>query len=303
MMCVPLLGLDGEAIGVLSIDSQNPLGQFSNDDLDILMTVAGQAALAYENARLVQVFADKQRQDAEMQIARTVQRELLPDDLPTAEGYQFYASYDSAKAVGGDYYDCFELPDGKICLSFGDVAGKGVPGAIIMARMASCVQATVRHVHEVVEAINDINDLMCAREVEGRFVTYVLVILDPKTHEVSLSNAGHSAPLIRRADGTVEQFNQEIAGPPIGVMEDYPFEGETRKLEPGDTILITTDGVDEAMNVAGELYTAERVVEFVKNGPAEAEELGKQLLADVRRHAAGRSQSDDITIMTFGRNP
>ena len=127
MMCVPLLSLDGEVLGILSIDSQNTLGQFSHDDLDILMTVAGQAALSYENARLVQVYAEKQKQDAEMDIAKSVQRALLPTELPRVEGYQFYASYDSARAVGGDMYDCFELPDGKICLSFGDVAGKGVP--------------------------------------------------------------------------------------------------------------------------------------------------------------------------------
>lgn len=303
MMCVPLLGLDGEALGVLSIDSQNPLGQFTRDDLDILMTVAGQAALTYENARLVQSYADKQKQDAEMEIARNVQQNLLPTELPKAEGYQFYASYDAAKAVGGDMYDCFVLPEGKICLSFGDVAGKGVPGALIMSRMSSCVQSTVRHVHDVVEAMRAINDHMCDGKIEGKFVTFILCIVDTRNHEVTLSNGGHASPIIRRADGSVERFDQDIAGPAIGVMEDYPFEAETRKLEPGDMVLITTDGVEEAMNVAGDLYTVERVLELVKNGPAEAEKLGKLLLADVRRHAAGRSQSDDITIMTFGRNP
>jgi len=303
MMCVPLLGLDGEALGVLSIDSQNPLGQFTRDDLDILMTVAGQAALAYENTRLVQSYADKQKQDAELELARNVQRNLLPMELPKVEGYQFYASYDAAKAVGGDMYDCFVLPEGKICLSFGDVAGKGVPGALIMSRMSSCVQSTVRHVDDVVEAIRSINNHMSDGKIEGKFVTFILCVVDTRNHEVVLSNAGHASPIIRRANGLVERFDQDIAGPAIGMMEDYPFEAETRKLEPGDMVVITTDGVEEAMNPAGDLYTVERVLELVKNGPAEAEKLGKLLLADVRRHATGRSQSDDITIMTFGRNP
>jgi len=303
MMCVPLLRLDGEPLGVLSIDSQNPLGRFTRDDLDILMTVAGQAALAYENARLVQAYADKQKQDNELEIARKVQRDLMPTELPRIEGYQFYASYDAAQAVGGDMYDCFELPDGKICLSFGDVAGKGVPGALIMSRMSSCVQSTVRHVHDVVEAIRAINDHMCDGKIEGRFVTYILCMLDTRNHEVVLSNAGHASPIIRRANGTVEQFDQELAGPVIGIMEDYPYSAETRKLEPGDMIVITTDGVEEAMNPEGELYGTARVLELVKHGPAEAEKLGKLLLADVRRHAKGHPQSDDITIMTFGRNP
>jgi len=160
MMCVPLLGLDGESIGVLSIDSQNPLGQFTQEDLDILMTVAGQAALSYENARLMKAFSEKQKADSELDIARSIQRSLLPADMPEVDGYQFFASYDAAQAVGGDYYDWFDLGDGKICLSFGDIAGKGVPGAIIMGRMNSCVQSTIRHVREVVPAISAINDHM-----------------------------------------------------------------------------------------------------------------------------------------------
>lgn len=303
MMCVPLLGLDGEAVGILSIDSQNTLGQFSPDDLDILMTVAGQAALAYENARLVQVYAEKQKQDADLELAKSVQRSLLPTAMPKVEGYQFYASYDSARAVGGDMYDWYELPDGKICLSFGDVAGKGVPGALIMSRMDSCVQSTVRHVHDVVEAICAINNHMCDSDVEGRFVTYILCVVDTKNHEVTLANAGHMPPVIRRADGTIERFDEELSGPPICVMDDYPYEAQTCKLGPGDLILITTDGVDEAMNPEGELYGLERVLAVVKKGPAEAEQLGKLLLEDVRRHARGCPQSDDITIMTFGRNP
>jgi serine phosphatase RsbU (regulator of sigma subunit) len=148
-----------------------------------------------------------------------------------------------------------------------------------------------------------INDHMCDSRLEGRFVTFILCIMDTCRHEVALSNAGHAAPIIRRADRSIEQFDQGLAGPPIGVMEDYPFELETRTLAPGDMVVITTDGVEEAMNPEGEVYGADRVLEFVKNGPAEAEALGKALLADVRSHARGHPQSDDITIMTFGRNP
>ena len=172
-----------------------------------------------------------------------------------------------------------------------------------MSRMASCVQSTIRHVHDVVEAMKAINEQMCDGKIEGRFVTYILCIVDTRHHDVVLSNAGHASPIIRRADGRVERFDQELAGPAIAVMEGYPYEAETRTLEPGDMIVITTDGVEEAMNPEGDLYGAEHVLELVKKGPAEAEELGKLLLADVRRHARGRPQSDDITIMTFGRNP
>lgn len=303
MMCVPLLGLDGEPLGVLSIDSQNPLGQFGQEDLEILMTVAGQAALSYESARLMQSYAQKLKQDGELEIAKTVQRALLPTDFPQIEGYEFYASYDSAQAVGGDYFDVFPLPDGKVILSFGDIAGKGVPGALIMSRMSSCVQSTIRHVKDLEPAMCAINDHMCDSAVEGRFVTYLLAIVDPATNQLQLSNAGHMSPIIHRADGSLELFDEELVGPPIGVVEDYPFESEFKQLNPGDLVVFFTDGVDEAMNYEDELYGEERLLDFVKNGPRKAEELGKALFKDVRRHANGRPQNDDITIMTFGRNP
>jgi serine phosphatase RsbU (regulator of sigma subunit) len=132
-------------------------------------------------------------------------------------------------------------------------------------------------------------------------VTYILAFVDTKANTIELANAGHMSPMIRRADGTVEQFDEEIVGTPIGVLEDYPYESECRELAPGDVVVIVTDGVDEAMNPAGDLYTGERLLEFVKTGAAGAAELGRSVLADVRQHANGQPQNDDITIMTLGR--
>lgn len=303
MMCVPLLSHESEPMGVINIDTQNPISQFSEEDLDLLMAVAGQAALSYEGAQLLVTYMEKKKQDGEMEIARNVQRALLPSELPKAPGYEFYASYDSAQAVGGDYYDAGMLPGNKIFLSFGDVAGKGVPGALIMSRMSSCCQNTMQFVHEVGPAVEAINHHMCANAVEGRFVTYVLTIIDLTTHEMTLVNAGHMSPIIRRADGTLFEFGDETVGVPIGVVDGYPFDVLNFKLEPGDLVVLFTDGVSEAMAPNDDLYTLERLREFIKNGPKKADELGKALLADVRRHANGRPQNDDITIMTFGRNP
>lgn len=303
MMCVPLLALDGEPMGLVNIDTQNPLNRFKKEDLDLLLAVAGQAAISYESARLLESYVQKQKQDNELEIARQVQQALLPSDLPEADGYEFYASYDSAQAVGGDYYDCIDLGEGKICVSFGDVAGKGVPGALIMSRMSSCVQNTMSFCQDVSQAVEAINDHMCANAVEGRFVTYILAIVDVNTGDMTLVNAGHMSPMIRKPNGEVEEFDEETVGLPIGVVEGYPFEVVSRRIEPGEMVVLFTDGVDEAMNPQGDLYGLERLREFVKNGPSKAEEMGQTLLADVRKHANGRPQNDDITIMTFGRNP
>lgn len=301
MMCAPMLSSENEVIGILSIDSQNPLGQFTQEDLDVLMSVAGQAAVAFENALLLESYIKKQKQDSELGIAQDIQQALIPKELPQTDGYEFFASYDAAQAVGGDYFDCFQLPEGKICFSFGDVAGKGVPGALIMARMHSCVQSTMKHVYEVEAAIHAINEHMCDTAVEGRFVTYILAILDPTTGDLTLTNAGHMSPVIRHADGSLEQFDDDLVGPPIGVMAGYPYELETRQLKPGDVVVMVTDGVNEALNPQDELYGDQHVLDFIKQSPGSAAELGRALLADVRRHANGREPSDDITIMTIGR--
>jgi serine phosphatase RsbU (regulator of sigma subunit) len=236
-----------------------------------------------------------------MKIASGVQRALLPEKLPEVPGYRFYASYDAAQAVGGDYFDCFMIGERKVCISFGDVAGKGVPGALIMSRIASVVQNTMSFTDDVALAIHRINSHMCHNMVEGRFVTYILGVIDLDTNRITIANAGHMSPLIRRANGEVDEIDDSTIGIPIGIMDDYPYEVIEREIGEGEMFILITDGVDEAMDPNGELYTKERVREFVGTGSPDPEELGRALLSDVRRHANGRDQNDDITIMTFGR--
>jgi len=303
VMCVPMLGLDGEPMGVINIDSQNPVNQFKQDDLELLIAVAGQAALTYESTRLLVSHLEKQRQDNELAIAHNVQQALLPQTLPPVPGYDFYASYHSALAVGGDYYNVLPLGKDKVCIAFGDVAGKGVPGALVMSRLSSVVETTMEFTDDVEQAIDAINRHMCAHAADGRFVTFILAVIDLTTHRISLVNAGHMSPIIRKPDGGVENFHEDSIGIPIGILENYSYDVVTRDLALGESMVIVTDGVDEAMNPDGELYTKERVVEFVKQTFDNAAALGTALLDDVRRHANGRPQNDDITIMAFGRNP
>lgn len=303
MMCVPLLSLQGEPMGIINIDTLNPFSQFRQEDLDLLLAVAGQAALSYETAKLMVSFAEKQKQDSEMQIARNVQHALLPDELPQVEDYEFFASYEAAQAVGGDYYDIIKFDDDKVCLAFGDVAGKGVPAAIVMSRLSSVVRSTMAFVKDVGVAIGEINNHMCAKAVEGRFVTMVLMMLDLKTHELTLVNAGHMSPIFLKPDKTVEEFSDETVGLPIGVMEDYPYDVVSRVIGPGEIATVYTDGVSEAMNFENELYGIEHLKSVIISSPASAAEIGKIVLADVKRHANGRPQNDDITLMCFGRKP
>lgn len=303
MMCVPMLSLAGEPMGIINIDTQNAFNQFRAEDLDLLVAVAGQAAMSYEQANLLVTAMEKQKQDKEMNIAMGVQRSLLPTELPKPDGWEIYASYDTAQAVGGDYYDVFMLEDGKhVCLAFGDVAGKGVPASLVMSRIATVVTNVMTFVTDVQEAILRINHQMCTRAVEGRFVTFVLAVIDLESGEMKVANAGHMPIMIRKTDGAIEEFGDEAIGVPIGVIDEYPYDVLTRTVEKGETCVIYTDGVSEAMNHNSDLYGVDRLRELMQASTGgHADELGKTILADVRKFADGRPQNDDITIMVFGR--
>ncbi|RLS57591.1 MAG: FHA domain-containing protein [Planctomycetota bacterium] len=302
MMCAPLLGLNGDVLGVINIDTQNPLAQFRTEDAQILTAVAVPAALAYEGARLMQSYVEKQKQDNEMLIASNVQLALLPERMPDIEGYSFFAMYESAQAVGGDYYDVVQLPNGKIAVAFGDVAGKGVPASLIMSRLSTVVRSVTEFLDDAGQAIEKINGHMCARAVEGRFVTFVLIILDPIQHKMALVNAGHMSPIIRKPDGTLEEFSDDIVGVPLGVVDGYPYDVVMRDIGAGETFVIYTDGVSEAMNAAGDLYGVDALRKLITQESGDTQTLGTVIRSDVRRHANGRPQNDDITLMVFGRN-
>lgn len=301
MMCVPLLDRDGASVGLINIDTTNQLQSFSEDDLDLMVAVAGQASMLYQSALLLESYVAKQKQDSEMAIAEDVQHALLPEKLPTPDGYDLFASYDSAQAVGGDYYDSFIMKDGRVCIAFGDVAGKGVPASLVMSRLSSVVRSTMQHVTDVAEAICEINDHMCARAVEGRFVTFFLGFLEPETGRLCYANAGHMPLLVRHTDGQVEEFGEEEIGVPIGVMGGFPYDACEYVFRSGDSVVLYTDGVSEAMNHDSDLYTIEHLRDFVSKLSGSAQQMGVAIREDVRRHANGRPQNDDVTMMVISR--
>ena len=302
MMCVPMLDREENAVGLINIDTTNQLQQFKEEDLDLMVAVAGQASMTYQSALLLSSYVQKQKQDGEMEIAQRAQHALLPESLPADGEYTIFASYDSAQAVGGDYYDSFTLEDGRVVIAFGDVAGKGVPASLVMSRLSSVVRSTTNHVDDVAQLMGEINDHMCARAVEGRFVTFIISVLDPKTNTLTYANAGHMPLMVRHADGSVDEYGEEEIGVPIGVMQGFPYEALTYEMQPGDAVVLYTDGVSEAMNPKDELYGTPELIEFVKKQPAtNAEELGKAIREDVRRHADGREQNDDVTLMVVTR--
>jgi serine phosphatase RsbU (regulator of sigma subunit) len=275
--------------------------QAPSEELEVLMQISGRSETSGAHTRLFTSFLAKKVHDHDLEIARDVQRTLLPDALPSPEGYAIEALYEPAREVGGDYYDCIPLPDGRICVAFGDVAGKGVPAAIVMSRLASAMQTSVRLTADLAVAVATVNEHMCRRAWGGRFATLLGLILDPMRHTLQIVNAGHRAPLVRRADGRVEDLAPEITGVPVGILDDFEYEVAETRIAPGDVILLFTDGIDESRNPSGEFYGIERLRAFLGRAPGDAQALGASLLDEIHAFSAGRPPSDDIAILTLAR--
>jgi sigma-B regulation protein RsbU (phosphoserine phosphatase) len=304
LMCAPLWSQDGKAVGAIQLDTQDPKRKFTAGDLDLLMGVASQASIALSNARFYQEAVLHQRRVRDLDMARQVQRALLPQHLPDVPGYDFFAHYDSALEVGGDYYDFIPLPGGRLGILLGDVAGKGVAAALIMVKFS--VEARVCLLTEpgLAEAVNKLNAVMKRAALADRFVTLAAVVLDPATHTATLVNAGHPSPLhTRHATGAVEPATPvAVSGPPLGIFEGDSWGSCQVSLEPGDGLVLFSDGVTEAEDAEGRQFKTMRARAVLEGGPASSREAGERLIRAVERHAAGCPQHDDITVVCLRRS-
>ncbi len=303
VLCAPLWTHEGKAVGVLLLDSQSDKRKFTQEDLNFLMGVAGQASIALANARFHRDALIRERVNRDLALARQVARSFLPAEMPIIPGYEFFACNESALEVGGDYYDFVPLKDGRLGILVGDVAGKGVAAALVMARFSAEARACLRTVPELAAAVRHLNELMQPLYLTDRFVTLAAMVLDPQSHQLTITSAGHPSPLLlRRAAGTLEDVvGGEVVGPPIGVMEDYAYQALHVKLEPGDNLVLFSDGVTEAMDASERPLGTKALRAVSQDGSWSPDKLGTRIMRAVKRHAAGSSQHDDITLVCMGR--
>ena len=230
-----------------------------------------------------------------------MQRSLLPSRPPEVPGYFFFDYYQAARQVGGDYYDYIPLPGGRHAVIVGDVAGKGMSAALMMARLSADVRFALASEPDPAKAIQLINEGFAHHDWQDRFVTMIAAVLNPRTNEFIMVNAGHMAPLLRRRGGVVEEIGEESAGVPLGVAPGYEYQAYTHTLEPGDVVTMFTDGFNEAMNGQRELYGLDRLKDQIKSPAVSVVDFGQHILEDVRRFVNGVDQSDDMCLVCFGR--
>ncbi|MCS7306136.1 MAG: SpoIIE family protein phosphatase [Thermoguttaceae bacterium] len=301
VMCAPMVGSSGQALGVIQIDTQDPRYRFSEEDLELLASVACQAAVLVENAQLQEIALQERVYERELAVAHEVQLGFLPSGRPQVPGYEFFDYYMPAKQIGGDYFDYVELSGGRVALLVADVSGKGVAAALLVARLSAEMRYCLAMEPDPAQALARLNRLFCEQRWEGRFVTCVLAILDPNRHELILLNAGHLPPLCRRANGEVSTLATEITQLPLGVECQTQYQKQLIALQPGDIVLCFTDGVTDAMNAGGQVYGRERLAKAVALAPPSVDSLIETIVEDLHRFVGPRPPTDDICMCCFAR--
>jgi sigma-B regulation protein RsbU (phosphoserine phosphatase) len=305
VMCVPLCTPEGKAFGVIQLDTQDRSKKFTQEDLKLLWGVANTAAIAMDNARLHHEAVARERLNRDLELAKQMQMNFLPRTLPNVPGYEFFAYYKAAQAVGGDYYGFVELPQGRLVAVVGDVAGKGVPAALMMSKLSS--DARFCFLAETVpsQAVSKLNDFLYPfTSPMDRFITLGAIVLDPAEHTVTLVSAGHPAPILYRAATRSFQdaMPKSAAGVPLGMLEGYPYESSEVSLLPGDYLLMFSDGVTDALDVRNNAFGMKGIHRIVEEGGAVPPSVvGDRMVKALVQHATGRDAYDDITLVCLGR--
>ncbi len=301
MMCVPLLDHEGTSIGVIQIVTRNPDFEFTREDLDLLDAVAAQAALAMENAKMHEALLEQRDLERDLEFATQVQLGFLPKAKPRPDEYTFADYYEAALRVGGDYFDYISLPDGRIAIAVADVAGKGVPAALLMARLYASTRFQFLTTADPAQAVTRLNAEIASSGLGHRFVTFMVMVLNPALHELTIVNAGHPPPILRHADGQLTQLAREISSLPLGILPNQVYTSATVTVESGSYVIAFTDGVTEAMSHSRETYGRERFAKYLEQTGGPIDGVVQGLVADVETFAGDGPIRDDTCVVAFQR--
>jgi serine phosphatase RsbU (regulator of sigma subunit)/anti-sigma regulatory factor (Ser/Thr protein kinase) len=301
-LAVPLVS-QGELIGVLNLGPRLSEQDYSSDDRKLLDNLAAQAAPALRVGQLVREqeaeAVTRQRFEQELEVARLIQQNFLPKELPDLPGWQIAAYYRPAREVGGDFYDVIPLSDGRVAFVVGDVTDKGVPAALVMSATRSVLRASAQRLIEPGIVLERVNEHLCPDMPAKMFVTCLYGVLDPATGLLRFANAGHDLPYVKTADGVVEL---RARGMPLGLMPGMAYEEKEAVLQPGESVLLHSDGVVEAHDPERDMFGFPRLKETVADAPG-GQALIDRVLADLETFTGpGAEQEDDITMVTLERS-
>ncbi|MBU1702465.1 MAG: SpoIIE family protein phosphatase [Candidatus Eisenbacteria bacterium] len=294
-LVVPIVS-ESRVIGAFNLESDH-LGMFNKSDVKLLTTFASQAAISIERARLHEELLEKRRLEQEIKIARSIQEASAPRRSPEITGMGLAGLNVPSRQVSGDLYDFLAVHPGHTGILIADVAGKGVPAALVGARFQASMRAEIRNNYAIATILGRVNDLLLESGDAGSFITAVYGVLDIKTRRLTYSNAGHNPPLLLRADDRVEWLWE--GGTVLGAFPHLTFEEQFVTLEPGDIVVFYTDGITEATDGRGEEFGSERLVETVRKLRGKSPHVICRGVVDATRVHEEMSQADDLTVVVL----
>ena len=322
LMAGPIQGRDGDILGVLVVGGKEERGgrtaEFTDEDEILIDSFAKQAGVAIENAHLHREALEAQQLQTEMEEARKIQENLIPDTLPNIPGYEVAGHYEPRGPVGGDYFDCVELADGGWGLAIADVSGKGMQAALLMATLRAGLLSELSSARgqeddDAIDMKNDLidmamalNSLLYVSGTEEKYATFFYSHLNPETDILTTLNGGHNPPIIVKNGGSIVSLGEDVGGLPLGMFPNdtvpliAKYEAEQTKLESGDLVIFYTDGVTETVNIDDEFYDEERLEQIAKKSYGrDAPSICNLIYESVMDFQGDADQFDDLTLLVL----
>ncbi|MBI4746931.1 MAG: SpoIIE family protein phosphatase [Acidobacteria bacterium] len=300
IMAVPLAHTGDEVLGMIYVDSHYGTSRFSQEDLGVITTIARVSAIKIDNVRLMEEQLEKRRIDEELKVASEIQLSLHPARQPKIDGYDVMGISFPCREIGGDYYDFIQCRDRNWIVAVGDVSGKGIGAALMMSSLHASLRAQAQTGRPVEDIVSEVNAYITENSPENKFLTLFCGELCPPTGTMTYASAGHNAALLVRADKSVEELG--ATGLPAGITVDFPYESEQIVIDPGDILVIYSDGVTEGVNEHDELFGEQRLIEVIRrHNHANASQL-RDRIDEALSHFVGKEpQADDMTLVVLKR--
>ncbi|MEJ2634675.1 MAG: SpoIIE family protein phosphatase [Calditrichia bacterium] len=287
-------------LGFILLGEKISKQKFTAVDLEFLTTLVSQAVISLENARLFKEMLEKQRYEQELQVAKTIQKKLLPREIPQVKGYDLWGVNISSKEVGGDYFDVIPISEHEFALAIGDVSGKSVPAALLMANLQAGLRTIISEAVPLEQIVGKLNRLIYQNTDMDKYITFFVGVLDNKKNRLSYVNAGHNPPILMRKNG--EKQLLDVGGIILGMLPEFPYQLGVVEFDSIDLLVCYTDGVNEALNTEEEEYGEERLENLISsNRHLDASELSDTIVSELREFSRDVPQFDDITLLITRR--
>lgn len=302
LLCLPLLSSNGKLIGVIQVLNKKGGGVFDERDESLLAAFGAHAAVALDRAQLIEAYVAQQRMAETLKLAREIQMSMLPKRFPPfphRTDFDLYAIIEPAREVGGDFYDFLLLDEDRLGIAIGDVSGKGIPAALFMSITKTLLRVSAGKRYDPAAVLAELNKELCRDNDAGMFVTLFYGVVHLRTGALEYSSGGHNPPYLLSQNGAVTAL-QQTKGMALGVAEAVLYEAKRIALPAGDGLFLYTDGVTEAMDSAGNLFSEYRLEEVLRRtADRTPRELIQGVMSEVQRFTAGAEQSDDITALAI----